>query len=72
MKVNKVCTQYKITDHYLSEVYTHKLRIFAEVSEKGITVKTCEGCTEFEFINSDPEKIQHIGKMIARAGKLKE
>ena len=48
-----------------------KYKIFATVSDKGITLKTMDDHDKFWFCNSTPEMLKNIGALIIEASKLK-
>ena len=48
-----------------------KYKIFATVSDKGITLKTYNDCEDFVFIESEPEMLKNIASLMLEASKLK-
>lgn len=48
----------------------HMLEITAYVSDEGTTLYTKNSQLDFNFIDSQPEMLQKLGKMIQKAGKL--
>jgi hypothetical protein len=48
-----------------------KYKIFATVSDKGITLTTMDDHDKFWFCNSTPEMIKNIGALIMEASKIK-
>ena len=63
IEVTKKSTLYRLKDG--------KYKIFAEVTDNGITLKTMDDHDKFWFCNSQPELIKKIGNLLIRASELK-
>ena len=63
----------KGTDYLITEKGTNSrtLKIYCSVKEDGITLFNEYKQIDFNFIDSQPEMLIKIGKMIQQAGKLK-
>lgn len=68
MKITKLGTEYLIEEKGTKKGKT--LKIKAYVSKEGIDLYNQVGGMDFTFMESNPEMVQKIGKMIMKAGKL--